>query len=349
MPINFESVAETAQKYVALCPVLVAGTGLSIPHGLPSMPDLAAELRKRVNPTGDLAAAAAWRLFTLELDKGNDLEKALHDVELTPTLLNLVVRTTWEIVAERDLSLRNAYIADPQSIPIRRLLEHLLRTANETISIVTTNYDRLIEYAASSTGAVVATGFVPGLCGEFISDLSTSRCQQKCPGSQGRVWLWKVHGSLDWFRNTTGESFSLNGVETPPPSLQPLIVTPGVAKYRETHKDPFRTVITMADNTLEHAKAFLCIGYGFNDEHIQPKIFTQLSKHDIPIVVVTRKLSQAGRDSLLKKPFKKFLILEEAEGGTMVYHPGAPTGEVLPKHTLWALPSFLDMLLGEQY
>lgn len=349
MGISFENVAETAQKYVALCPVVVAGTGLSIPHGLPSMTELADELRKRMTSTGSLVDAAQWYMFEKELDKDNDLEKALHRVELSQSLLNMVVDKTWEIVAEKDLILRNNFISDPNSLPLRRLLEHLLRTAEGTLSVVTTNYDRLVEYAANSVGAVVSTGFIPGLYGEFISDLASSRCKQKCPGSQGRVWLWKVHGSLDWFRSTSGDSLALSGIETAPSSLRPLIVTPGVAKYRETHKDPFRTIITMADTTLEHAKSFLCIGYGFNDEHIQPKIFSRLAKSDTPIVVVTKKLSQAGRESLLTKPSKKFLILEEATGGTMIYHPGATTGELLTGHTLWTLPGFLDMIMGAQF
>lgn len=53
---------------------------------------------------------------------------------------------------------------------------------------------------------------------------------------------------------------------------QPLVVTPGVSKYRESHKDPFRTVMTAADQVIREANCYLCVGYGFNDEHVQTVI-----------------------------------------------------------------------------
>ena len=57
-----------------------------------------------------------------------------------------------------------------------------------------------------------------------------------------------------------------------PVTFEPLIVTRGVSKYERTHDEPFRSAIQGADAALDAASSFLCVGYGFRDHHIQPKI-----------------------------------------------------------------------------
>lgn len=346
MPITLERTAEVAQKYVEVCPTIILGSGASIPHGLPSMPDLANELNKRIADKVHGTDRILWKRFEVQLSESKDLEKALHDIDLTPSLLSLLVYETWMIIAERELHVRDKLLANNLILPLTRLFRHLLRTAQASISVVTTNYDRLAEYAANAAEAVYFTGFTSGLTGGFVPDFSFERCSRRCPGSQGHVLLWKVHGSLDWFENSNNEPITVQGTLTIPSSFRPLIVTPGLTKYRETHRDPFRTVIAQADITLGRSKSYLCIGYGFNDEHIQPKLLSRLSKNDAAIVVITKKLTSAGKRFLLQKPCKKFLVLEEAAGGTMVYHPDAIEGEVLAGRSLWSLPDFLNMVIG---
>jgi hypothetical protein len=346
MALTFEKIAEVAQKYVSTCPVIVLGTGASIPQGLPSMSDLAELLVRRIPEPQESIDKTRWEAFKDQLMKLGDLERALHEIELTPFLLGQVIHETWRIIIEKDVPVRDAVLANTSHLPLTRLFRHLLRTAHGSISVITTNYDRTTEYAANAADAVCFTGFTPGLFGGFISDTSLPRCEIKCPGSEGHIFLWKVHGSLDWFENSSKEPLAINGAWSIPSSHRPLIVTPGLTKYRETHLDPFRTVIARADSTLEQAKSYLCIGFGFNDEHIQPKLLSKLSKNDIPIVIVTKTLSATGRDLLLKKPSKKFLIFEEAVGGTKVYHPDSIDGEILAGHSLWSLAGFLDMIIG---
>ena len=345
MAMSFEQVAEMAQRRVADCPVIVLGSGATIPYGLPSMPQLSDGLLSRIIPEGT-SDTEVWERFKQRLDATSDLERALQDVTLTESLLSQVIHATWDLVAEKDRMMCDAVLVDANYLPLTRLFRHLLRTAQASVEVITTNYDRMVEYAANAAEAACYTGFSPGIFGGFITDFASVRCNLRCPGTQGHVLLWKVHGSLDWFENPTRQAFAVHGAWKVPSSCRPLMVTPGLAKFRETHRDPFRTVMTQADLALEKAKGYLCIGYGFNDEHIQPKLLSRLSKNDVPIVVITKTLSQAGHDLLLAKPTKNFLILESRENGTMVYYPDCAAGTLLHDRQIWSLPSFLDMVVG---
>ncbi|WP_271608593.1 hypothetical protein [Bradyrhizobium sp. CCBAU 21359] len=83
------------------------------------------------------------------------------------------------------------------------------------------------------------------------------------------VAVWKVHGSLDWFQDSAGQIIGVRGMPEVPAGYSPLMITPGIDKYRLTHGEPFRTILGCSDAALENARAYFCVGYGFNDEHLQ--------------------------------------------------------------------------------
>lgn len=168
------------------------------------------------------------------------------------------------------------------------------------------------------------------------------------PGYEGQVSVLKVHGSLDWFRDATDDVVGVPLARTIPPNTQPLVVTPGVTKYRAVHKDPFRTVMTAADAVLRGASCYVCVGYGFNDEHVQPILVNRVMKSNIPLVVVTKQLTEPTRKAFLSNPPKKFIFLEEAEGGTTVYNPDHHRGVRLDDVSVWRLDNFMRLITGEK-
>ena len=105
------------------------------------------------------------------------------------------------------------------------------------------------------------------------------------------VDIWKVHGSIDWFRGQDDSIYSLPSIILPPEGYKPAIVTPGIDKYRQTHEEPFRTIITGADAAIEAGNSFFCVGYGFSDEHIQPKLVDRCKRQGKSIVVLAKKLT----------------------------------------------------------
>lgn len=343
MGIEYEEIAKLAQKYIAGRPAVVLGCGASIPYGLPSMFDLAEALLEKVEINDDV-----WTTFKVKLEETKDLEKSLHEVELSKSVLKCIVEETWRITAQKDIEIYNRLMVGSTELVLSRLFQFLLRTANPQLFVVTTNYDRLAEYAANMANAEVFTGFTSGWIQRFVSEDISAIQTRRNTGFEGRVHVLKVHGSLDWFLNHASEPIAIPLAHEIPTSFQPLIVTPGISKYREVHKDPFRTIMTQCDAILKTAHSYFCIGFGFNDEHVQPILVNRVRRDNIPIIIVTKELTLGARQAFLENPPSKFLVVEEHEKGTTVYCPGNPSGQHLEGRKLWTLPEFLNMLLGEE-
>lgn len=338
---TYEELAKHAQSFLSDRPVVVLGTGATIPYGLPSMPALADALLARItdHPEG-------WDAFADRLDKSKDLEQALHDVPLPQETVEVIVQSTWEIVSAKDIELYNRILKGGADFPLSDLFSYLLRTADAHLWVVTTNYDRVAEYAANAIRAYASTGVTAGWLQRFVATI-VNRERPPSPGFEGCVTILKVHGSLDWFRDVTDDVIAVPLARIVPDGMSPLIVTPGVSKYRAVHKDPFRTVMSAADTVLREAGCYLCIGYGFNDEHVQPVLINRVMKDDIPIVVITKELTTQTRTAFLSNPPKRFLFAEEAPNGTRVYTPNEPGGVLLNGVSVWQLKNFMGMINGE--
>jgi len=339
---TYEDLARSAQHFLAERPIIVLGTGATIPHGLPSMPELADLLLAAIqgNPPG-------WEEFSVHLDTTKDLEQALHDVGLPGETVEILVAATWEIISSKDSEFYEQLLKGPIAFPLADLFKYLLATADSHIRVVTTNYDRLAEYAANYVGAYVSTGVTAGWLQRFVPS-SVNAERPPAPGYEGQVSVLKVHGSLDWFRDATDDVVGVPLARAIPPNTQPLVVTPGVTKYRAVHKDPFRTVMTAADAVLRAARCYVCVGYGFNDEHVQPILVNRVMKSDIPLVIVTKQLTEPIRKAFLTNPPKKFIFLEEADGGTTAYNPDHPSGVRLEGVSVWRLDNFMRLITGEK-
>lgn len=340
--LTYEDIAQRAQQYVSRKPVLVLGTGATIPHGLPSMENLADALLKDASLTGK-----DYGKFKKRLSKTRDLEVTLHDERLSPSAVDRVVDATWRLVSQADCALYQQLVRGETTLAIEPLFRHLLRTADARLWVLTPNYDRIAEYAANRVNAHVSNGMTAGPLPRFVPGMVN---QERMPhvGYEGQVILLKVHGSLDWFMSPAADIIGLPFSTNIPDGFRPLVVTPGVSKYREVHKDPFRTIIAAADNVLRAAPGFLCVGYGFNDEHIQPILVRRVQKDKIPLLVITKVLTQAARAAFLKNACQEFMLIEEHAEGSCVYCPEARTGLVLKGVSVWHVEDFMKMITGQK-
>jgi hypothetical protein len=124
----------------------------------------------------------------------------------------------------------------------------------------------------------------------------------------------------------------------------PMIVTPGNEKYKETHHDPFRTVMARADQALRASMSYLCIGYGFNDEHIQPIIIDENRNRNRAIVIVTKEVTPKMHELFLTDNACNCLIVSEnTTGGTIVHYSKTET-EIFAEN-YWQLDSFYKLWL----
>jgi hypothetical protein len=339
-----EEILRLAQKCLETVPVVILGSGFSAAHGVRGMGPLAEYLSANVQVTS--ADEDAWQQFRSELNRTNDLEATLQAVTLPPAPLQEVVHHTRAMVLEDDMKLFRRLVLREVPFPLVDLFSHLFRSTHQTISVVTTNYDRLAEYAANLVHSRVNTnvGFTDGYVRHFRSPAPThsahSTRQARC------VEVWKVHGSIDWFTDGSGSPLALpftNGYPTP---LQPLLVTPGVAKYQITHQEPFRSIIAQADIALANARGFLCIGYGFNDTHIEPKLVRRAADLQTPAIILARTLRDGAKSFIANCRNDRVLGLEKADTGTRAFSTAWPTGVILPDSSLWDLGPFLEAAIA---
>lgn len=332
------SVIKLAQKTLEPVPVIVLGSGASAQYGIGGMGALSKHLLADIKPTA-ANEKDVWTKFAAELTRLNDLEAALHSVTLPEALESRVVRSTRHMLLGNDLDVQGKLAERKIEFALSKLLRHLLRSTHRQVQIVTTNYDRLAEYACDQAEIPHFTGFLGGYFKSY-----QSLAEPKSAFGDTVVEILKVHGSLDWFMNANQNVFALPDSQTVPPEIRPVMVTPGTGKYAATHDEPFRTIIGRSDIAFAKARAILCIGYGFNDHHIQPKLMNRVHKEQIPVVVLARTLTPKTRDFIAGCKHPHFLALEMHDTGAIAYTCEQPKGFSF-KEPLWELNTFLQHVI----
>ncbi|GJL90910.1 MAG: hypothetical protein DHS20C04_05690 [Hyphococcus sp.] len=309
-------------------------------HGLPSMGELQDHLVATIK--ADNTEEEAWLLVRTALSQGDHLEQALAATALPKTLITKVVGETWRCVSKKDKELFNLTLLGKIEYPIAALMKALFQSSNVEINIVTTNYDRVIEYACGSVGLITSSGFIPGYLQLRDAPEKIKFFRESKP--LRNVKLWKVHGSLDWFERQDGSVFGAPLFDNMPAEISPLIVTPGVSKFERTYDEPFRSSIQGADIAIAKAEGILCVGYGFRDTHIEPKIVERCKEKNIPITVLAKSLTGEAKDFLQNKSGKNYLAFEDNATGTIAYSQECPNGIELPNVALWSLDGFLKLV-----
>ncbi|WP_165730249.1 SIR2 family protein [Polaribacter sp. 20A6] len=337
-----EAIFKQLQSWTNNIPLIILGSGASVPFKLPSMWVLGDYIKNSISFT-DTKDQNQFTEFITEFDKTGDLETTLTKLQLRENVLSEIVNKTWELVNKADLEAYEYFINNSNDFPLSKLLEHFLDTAGKKVSIITTNYDRLAEYASSLAKAVICTGYSQNPIGHFSNSIQSNNLAS-LKGYKGQVNIWKVHGSLDWFKSIEDENIQLPNRQNIPQNYRPLIVTPGISKFYETSFEPYRTIFARSDNEIDSANGYLCIGYGFNDEHVQPKLITQI-KNNKPIIVITKELTPKTKQSIIDNNCKNYMLIEEANSkDTKIY--SSKFGEVIIEDTsYWELGEYLKLII----
>lgn len=338
--VDLEQVARSAQKCIQSHPVVILGSGASLPHQIRGMGALAEDLCNGI--VADETEDDAWSAVRAAIESGDGLEEALQKTAAPNSLVQKIVNLTWSNIASDDLSVLTRATIGAERFPLSDMYRGLFRSANRTIDVVTPNYDRIAEYAADTANFIHSTGFVPGIIRQ--REGADAVCVYRGNDVARTVRIWKVHGSLDWFINEASMVVSLPLTASLPDGHLPSIVTPGVSKYERTHDEPFRSTIQGADAALGAASAFLCIGYGFRDTHIEPKLVERCRQRSVPIVILARTLTDDARRFLARNAGSSYLALEKHDSGTRAFCAEAPEGVVLQGIDIWSFPSFNNLV-----
>ena len=338
------AVYDVAQECISKLPVIILGSGASAEYGIPGMPGLKDHLLTVACPTSaNKEDEKKWEEFLEKLNT-TDLETTLNAVRLSEALINHVVECTWDFLAPFDHKVFQRAITDRDLFPLTKLFLHLFNSTQTEIHVVTPNYDRLAEYAAETGKIAHYTGFQYG---NIRSRVINGRPRIHFGNTPARtVNIWKVHGSFDWFRDSDGVVIGLPVSTVRPPNLSPVIVTPGIEKFRLTHDEPFHSIKSEADRALHNADSYLCIGYGFNDTHLQTTLVERCRGKEVPLVVLTKTISETARAFLNTGKCGRYLAIEETASGCKIYSTEFPTGEEIVGNPIWQLDEFLKLVIS---
>ena len=116
-------------------------------------------------------------------------------------------------------------------------------------------------------------------------------------------------------------------------------------QYQEAYQSPYRELIQKSDNLIENATSFLVIGFGFNDEHLTPKIKTKVKK-GIPIILLTKEVTSNSYEEL--KDAEKYLLFEESknDGMTKITYKENNSSDIQKielEGAFWQLNKFMEI------
>lgn len=365
---------QLAQEVFREDPVVVVGSGVSIgisaglrgeiEDGFPSMDQLGEHLfgASAVPPERPDGLRAAWERCREVFNRSNDFEEAL-DAEGggAPDLTEWAVRRISEKVAKPDRAIRRYYEGRQRSGDTRhredfglaRLLRRLIDGVSErwpVVTVVTTNYDQMVELACDLEKIPCHTGFMGHRSRWFVDNQKEwgLRCERRA-GKRARirplhhVRLYKPHGSLTWSVIDGEVREFLDDTD----NRSPLLVSPGLAKARTVTSDPVldrhREWTTSA---IRKAKSALILGYGFNDSHLETALRKRL-KRGMKALLLTRKMTRAARRLLEQSP--GLVSGEEAasSNGATTWDwrtQGEPRNAEIPGNA-WDLTTFVNEFL----
>jgi len=188
------------------------------------------------------------------------------------------------------------------------------------LKIFTTNYDLAFEEAASNIGMIVIDGFEYSNPSRFNPawfnyDIvnRTSATEKGGAYLPNVIHLYKLHGSVDWIRTRHGiqkRSFSKSI------SGDPVFIYPSSSKYQNSYDSPYLDMMAAFLDALQRPKtALLCLGFGFNDKHINNAISMALRTNpEFMIMAATKDLfdSNGSFNPLLRKEFTNAINVGDA-------------------------------------
>lgn len=315
------------------------------------MTALAKHLLATIPPKLKPDSEASWNKIAPELSKKDcNLEAILLAKPPDEALELLIIEETALLMLSDESKVITEVLNRGRVLCFTKLLRYMLRPENgRPRTVITTNYDRLIEIAVESAGLGIDTLFTGhhlarhdpdgswhSMCRSVVS-LNKKAVRKFCD----HALVLKPHGSLDWFRKDDEPvrcSFPIEG--------QRLIITPGFNKYRGGYEQPFDAHRERANREIDRASRFLILGYGFNDAHLQTHLEREIVRGK-PTLLITYSLSEKAVELLGKTTAITAIVARNDDSkpdGAVIHHGGEVHDVPGPK--LWDLNVFISEVFG---
>ncbi len=184
------------------------------------------------------------------------------------------------VLNEFDSIIRKTYgTVDPvrANTHYSKLFSLFSQLGTDFIPFFTTNYDLVLESLDEYEGFdwAIETGMVKK--GTNVI-LNTKRFEKVIAG-QPTIFLFKLHGSTDWWKNTqTGQIVQVSFGISPPTQYSDLLIYPTREKFNKVREQPFSFFYDALEGFLSSKQLRLCIaiGYSFRDKIVNEKFGTAL-------------------------------------------------------------------------
>ena len=292
------------QEYLKPCPVIIWGSGGTIPFGMPSMQ----ELKKH-----------------LKIEEKGNIEEILDNLTKdNKEAYNDYKNKIFKFIKSRDATLRKKIKKDDSILqPLFPLIRHCYAAHPHNVNIITTNYDCVLEYCLSIKKYSYSDGF---------SGREFSQFDEKNFGRKNCVNLLKVHGSLRW-----GEkyySYFNTGMEA---------ILPTEDKYKYSYEEPFRTLIHKSDTTISDTESILSIGFGFNDKHLTPEI-DKFMEEKKKIIIVAKKATETVMEKINAADKFVLIEEEKGEKTKFSFKEEGKIKIIILENNFWKLDGFIQII-----
>lgn len=234
--------------------------------------------------------------YDIDSDKNFNLEDFLSRMQSFSQFVSNKDKNKFENSYEKIIKIikdKTFYDYDEKYFKHAKLIKQLtnLHTTPNRLSIVTTNYDTIIEESAYSLNYTVFDGFTfshkPTFEAEMfdwylskpILDVKTQKESYK----KSVINLLKIHGSLTWERNNN-EIVRKNKSNVE----KPIMIFPSSNKYMQSYEKPYFELFTKFQELLRKSNTVLITtGFSFADNHISQMVIQAIKNNPSLSVLIT--------------------------------------------------------------
>lgn len=343
-------------------PLVIFGTGMSCALDIKfGMGKLRTELESNIPAriAGHKQLESEWNGVIDALAKGKDLESALNFVQ-DEDLIRMIIGITGNLISSLDKHYMIEILKGSTSWPASDFFKKLvngLPESDPSLSVITPNYDMLAEYAFENAEIKYINGFSGSLI-KKVDWYQSSKCVwhiEKIPHRQKfkstkkvekHIELHKVHGSLNAFYYSN-EVVEVNAwLHEPPDGIERVIITPGISKYKRI--SDFRTeLLNKADQAVQKKDAFIFLGYGFNDKHIERYLLPKIKKQKCPCLVITRDNNERIEELLNSSKNLWLICKQESNDFTRIKNMAYDNWLNINNKKLWDISEFTKEIIGD--
>ena len=329
---------------------IVLGSGASCGFGLPSMSALAKAVADMPEKEQDQKLTLlADNLSRVGANLEEEINKADLSPENMEKIRREVWECV--ISGQQKFIARHFFAAEPYGFSLARIFRAFLYSSNPSLNVVTTNYDQLAELAADACGADCITGFKGELVSStfrrdaFSASLRTRQRTVRVLKVHGSLNWFEIVDDRDhsifavknmWqhpaemlaelkrkavedrlkAQKYSGQA-AVSAASTSADDkgrvvVRPLIIPPSFRKYEEAFYEPYRSLIGFADDAFRSSDTVLCLGYGFNDSHIQEDLKASVLDGRTQLIAASMDLTPNCL-KLIEQPYRRperYLLLE---------------------------------------